>query len=454
MQEISGIKESTVKDFLEVIFRRKWIILGIVLLSTAIVIAMNLREPAAFESSGRMLVKRGEITGVFNNYVRTLSWEEEIASQIEMVKSQVVIERAQEILPKYLPEGFEPGEKLSYGKVGSGVVSTSNVLWVTYTSGDPIFCEAAVNSIVNSYKEYYQQVRTPPEMEDFFSAELNRIKEDLEYWRQRKAKLSTEWGIVDLSLQRRIMLSRLDDYRDDLNEVRLDRENIDGIIEKMENFRSLDIDSQATLSNSFIDAQTNDTRLNSYNSRLVSLRIEESELAVNYTDDHLELKKVRNQIEDLYTLIEKEIEANLTVMKTKRSILMSKEESIMANINSLKIEQNALPEKEIELDRAARAIDRLEKTYNELAEQQMDSRVAVASNPEWSVTILAPASPAYQKKTRDYVRMALGPFFSLVIALGFAFFIDNLDHSIKNVSEAEDALGLQVLSSFPDLERK
>ncbi|HUV37296.1 MAG TPA: hypothetical protein VMX58_10195, partial [Patescibacteria group bacterium] len=70
------------------------------------------------------------------------------------------------------------------------------------------------------------------------------------------------------------------------------------------------------------------------------------------------------------------------------------------------------------------------------------------------VTILNPASPGYRKKTRDYVRMALGPVFSLIVALGFAFFIDNLDHSIKNVSDAEESLNLQVLASFPDRERK
>ena len=49
--------------------------------------------------------------------------------------------------------------------------------------------------------------------------------------------------------------------------------------------------------------------------------------------------------------------------------------------------------------------------------------------------------------------MALGPLFSLVVALGFAFFIDNLDHSIKNVAEAEETLGCQVLASFPDSEQ-
>ena len=88
---ITTSKESTVKDFLEVIFRRKWVILGVVLVATASVFLLNLREPAVFESTGRILVQRGEAIGVYGMNIRTLTWEEEMASQIEMIRIDVTI---------------------------------------------------------------------------------------------------------------------------------------------------------------------------------------------------------------------------------------------------------------------------------------------------------------------------------------------------------------------------
>ena len=210
MEKKTPQKESTIKDFLEVIFRRKWIILGVVLVSTTLVIVLNLREPAIFESTGKMLVRRGEASGVFNSYVRTLTWEEEISSQIEMVKSKVVIDRAMELVTDFLPEGYSGSEKIDFGRVQSGVIATSNVLWVTYSGLHPVFCEAAVNAIINSYKEYYQMVRTPPEMEDFFTSEMNTAKADLEYWRDRKSSVEKEWGLVDIVSQVKNNLSRLE----------------------------------------------------------------------------------------------------------------------------------------------------------------------------------------------------------------------------------------------------
>jgi len=44
--------------------------------------------------------------------------------------------------------------------------------------------------------------------------------------------------------------------------------------------------------------------------------------------------------------------------------------------------------------------------------------------------------------------------FSIIVALGFAFFMDNLDHSIKNIAEAESVLNLPVLASVPEKEEK
>ena len=59
MDKLETRKESTIKDFLEVIFRRKWIIAGVVAVATATVIILNLKDPAVYESNVRLLVKRG-----------------------------------------------------------------------------------------------------------------------------------------------------------------------------------------------------------------------------------------------------------------------------------------------------------------------------------------------------------------------------------------------------------
>jgi len=446
-------KESTIKDFLEVVFRRKWIIAGIVSVATVTVIVLNIREPAIYESYIRLLVKRGESQGVFSQSIRTLTWEEEIASQIELIKSKLVLDRAQAIIGNYLPEGSEETRRINPGGVNSGVISTSNVLWVTYTSGDPVFSRAATNAVAQAYKEYYQEIRTPPEMEDFFIQELQIMQDELDYWRKRKETVETEWGIVDIREQRRNTLQRLERYQTDLDEVVGERIEAAEIIGKLERFQELEIEEKSAASKGLLDAILGAT-IESMRRKLLDLRIEESELAVKFTDSNRELIKVREQIADLLDMMDREVSSLIRIYRSRYEIILAKERMLQGLIRDVRAETEGYPKKEVELQKINNALDRLEGNYTNLVERHMLAKISLASNPEWTITILSPASPAYQKKTRDYVRMALGPLFSFVIALGFAFFIDNLDHSIKNISEAEESLGLPVLASFPDAERK
>lgn len=454
MAQLEFKRESTVKDFLEVVFRRKWVIIGIVLVAVLIVITFNLRGPAIYESFARVLVKRGEATGVFVNYVRTLTWEEEISSQIEMAKSQVVVERAREILSKYLPAGYESSDWIDPERVSSGVVATSNVIWVSYISPDPIFCESVVNALVNSYREYYQEIRTPPEMEDFFSQEMSALKEEIEYWRERKELVEVEWGIIDIKQQRKNALDRLSRYQLDLEEVVQERSEIKAYLKRLETLKTLPIEEQSAALSGLSISNLRETTIEDLHHRLVDLKMEESGLASRFTEDNKYLIKVRKQIVDLNGLIEGEINSQILINKSQLEILGVREETIRELEGQFQAEMEEYPRKEVEIERINVALERLQSNYNDLVEQHINAKISLASNPEWTVTILNPASKAYQRKTRDYVRMALGPIFSLIIALGVAFFIDNLDHSLKNVSEAEESLGMPVLTSFPEADKK
>jgi uncharacterized protein involved in exopolysaccharide biosynthesis len=53
-------QETSLRDFLDVLFRRKWLIISIVVLATVLVVFLNERQPALWESSSRVLVRRGE----------------------------------------------------------------------------------------------------------------------------------------------------------------------------------------------------------------------------------------------------------------------------------------------------------------------------------------------------------------------------------------------------------
>jgi len=454
METVEAKRESTVKDFLEVVFRRKWIIVGIGAVATAIVIVLTLRQPAVYESTAKVLIKRGEASGVFDRNVRTLNWEEEIASQIEMVKSQTVADRAQANIAHFYPKGYTTTREIDLTKVNSGVITTSNVIWVNYVSEDAVFCEAAVNAIVNAYREYYTDTRTPPEMDDFFSQEIHRLQEEIEYWREHKKTVLKEGNIVDIQDQRRNLLARLDRYDEELDRTVRERKEKEAVITRLDSLAGIGPLELAAVSSDLTDSQFESQLMKDLRIQLQQLEMRRSDLEGRYTDKNPEVQRIRKQIEDSYGMVLAEIRTQILLNKNKVEIIEQRERTLRELTVKLESEKSRYPQAEIDLERIEAALEKLKKTYDRVVEQQMEAKISRASNPEWSVTIISPASAAYRKKTRDYVRMALGPAFSLIVALGLAFFADNLDHSIKNINEAEESLGLSVLGSFPETNRK
>jgi capsular polysaccharide biosynthesis protein len=93
----------------------------------------------------------------------------------------------------------------------------------------------------------------------------------------------------------------------------------------------------------------------------------------------------------------------------------------------------------------------LERDYATLTSRKIDAMVSKESSPEWEVVLLSPPSQPVALRTKDYVRLSLGPLLGLLVGIGLAFFFDSLDHSVKTKSEAERILGIPVVASIVDL---
>src|SRR5215813_11797872 len=87
-------RQATAREFLAVLFRRKWIILGLFLITTATVITVALTTPITYMSSGRILIKRGERQSALRADRQVFSdWEQDLGSEMQIMKSTPVVKR-------------------------------------------------------------------------------------------------------------------------------------------------------------------------------------------------------------------------------------------------------------------------------------------------------------------------------------------------------------------------
>ena len=183
------------------------------------------------------------------------------------------------------------------------------------------------------------------------------------------------------------------------------------------------------------------------------LTIEREELLQKYTEKHPEIIAVDNQLKELRGSLKVEIENSWRVEEQVLEAAVARKKGITEELTQARKSLESLPDKQLALSRFDRTIADLEEKNKTLLSRQSEAEIAMAGNPEWEVTILSNAGNAYTKRTKDYVRLALGPFLSVIVGLGLAFFLESLDHSIKNMAEAEEYLKEPVLATISDIRK-
>ncbi|NIM19416.1 MAG: hypothetical protein GTO51_03440 [Candidatus Latescibacteria bacterium] len=451
-KELTGKEEATVRDFLNVVFRRKLMIVSIVLVTTVLVLALNAMQPQTWESNSRILIQRGERSDLFKGGVRYLSWEEELSSQIEVILSEAVFSKARELFADSAKAGGLPEYTVfNPGAVRADVVGESNVLAIRYGGLVPFECQIGCAAVTQAYSDYYRMRKAPPELSDFFAEELQDIRSELLHWRQKKSEFLSQERFFGLDAEGKFLLDKLARLETNLSSVNSD---ISSQRMKVGNLKSLlklpkdELESQLALTS---PPQIQSGIIVMIKQQLQQLRIRQEELVNKYTPRHPQMIAISKQIEDLQNSLRQEVENAYRVEESYLDELVAKQQSIEGEIASARSRIDAVPDKAMQLSEIDHRIGLLESKYENLTETQGQAIVAMASNPEWEVVVLSPASAPYSKKTKDYVRIALGPFLSLVVALGLAFFFESLDHSLNNVAEVEEYLGAPVLATISEI---
>lgn len=444
-------QEATVRDFLNVIFMRKYMILTIVMFTSVSMFYFNARRPQIYSSSSRIMVKRGERSNYLTGQVRYLPWQEEMSSQIQAILSQDVFARASELVADTLAaRGITRPITFSGGSVRAKVVGESNVFSISYASTDPVECQIGCDAVTLAYSEYYQRRTAPPEdISNFFGEEVVEVSAELEFWRQKKNDYLNSQSYYGVSNQGHFHMSKLTTLEiqaSNLETKLFEQKTRVGALSELIGLTTEEVEDRLAFSMSR-DMMTFVTGIKF---TLRRLRLHREGLISKYTERHPEVVAVDTQIADLLVDLKLEVENSYSIEKEELGNLQSEANMIAGQITSARKALSELPDKELEIGRIESKITSLTRKHDLLLARQSEAEITLATTPQWTVSLLAPASTPRQQNTQDYVRLALGPFLSLIVGVGLAFFLESLDHSIKNIGEVEEYLSTKVLASITD----
>jgi succinoglycan biosynthesis transport protein ExoP len=451
MQDIAPLKarRGSARDFLAVIFRRRWIILSIFAVTTVTVLAINLSQAVYYESTGRVQVKRGMRDNIMQGQLRTVTWEEELATEVETVKSGTVIEGAEKRANERRTAEGRPPLKVDQGRVEASVLGESNVLAMSYRDRDPAVAVEVTAALIESYMDYRKDAYTLQYPKEFFDNEMARVSAELEEWTSRRQAFMSATGTVDLGSEGRENLSFLSEQHSQLAATERDiaqiRANLGGMREMLANPTG-DADLPFLVNTGF----GNDQIITELKKKLVDAQVKVRELEQIYMPQSREMLQAKDQLEGLKGMLASEVKTRIRLLETDLRGHEARRDQVRQSLGEGQGRLATHPAREAKLSEMGTRIAALQKNYQDLAENSEKAKISKATSPDWTVALLQPAGKPYATNQRDYVRLALAPIFSLIVGLGLAFFIDGLDATLKNPREAEEALDLPVLASLND----
>jgi uncharacterized protein involved in exopolysaccharide biosynthesis len=451
-QRIDTRQETSLRDFLDVAFRRKWVIISMVIATTLLVFALDARRPDMWESTSRVLVKRGKQQSILTTNVYVLPWAEDVASVVQLILSEDVFAKARVAFADSVQTGRYPKDwTFNAGSVHSGVIGESNVFTISYSDPRPGICRLGCNVATAAFAAFYRESNSPPPVSDYFVNQLNDKRAELAQAREERNRFMNEKKFFGADETSRFLLTRiggletnLSTLEGDVSSQKLRTDNLAALTQK--SGPDLEKDLSFSISQHVLQSAV----VQNIKFNLQQLNMKKEELTQKYTDKHPDEIAVNAQIAELQDNLKEEVENAYKVEKGSLEEAVAKRDAVLQELNDAKQQLASVPDRERELAEIDTRIDGLETSEKYLVQQQSAAEITAAGSPEEDVTVLASASAPYSKKTRDYVRLALGPLLSIIVGLGIAFFLESMDHSVKSRAEAEEYLKVPVLATIAD----
>lgn len=503
----------SLRDLLNVLFKRKLIILGFLLAALAGGYAGLKLIPPSYAATARLLVRIGPEdiyspvlpSSQFREPMLAIVREEQLRSEASILASPDLTRRVVEDLtpqvlfpgidvrhPWYSPRGmlqqaigvyralegyFFPlsRERTLLDQASSrfqrnlriDAINTSNIIEVTLRGRVPTAAVLGVNHLIGQYLEARGEIHQR-EQTEFFTDQLAALESQLQETEAAVDKFRRDGQIVDLDLQRGARLERLEEVRKRIDEHRV-------AIAEAERRNQVLTEQLATVpaTTQLVGAETaNSIAISEMGKQLADLRRREADIATRFNPQDPRLGPLREEIAAVEAMLQRlqksrdaSTEEGINPLHARIRDDLMQGESLIASLREAaqhwrELEQDLaggideLNTQEASYKRLVQQVEVLRETRQLYLEKVEETRLmaAQAAARIGNVSVINLASPDHRPVSpRLWLVLAGVLFVGVAGGLGLAFVLEFFDDSLRSDTDVQDYLQLPVLAKVPDL---
>lgn len=352
---------------------------------------------------------------------------------------------AQKKDPKEIAEPEEKEWTPHINRFSRGLViepmEKSQLVKIGFLSPNPELAQKAANAVADTYIEFNldSNLETARQATLFLEKQIDVLKQKVE---ESEAKLNdyatkNEILFVDEQSKDNILTKKLSEISTSLNTSTAERIQAEALYRESKESRG---------ENSLV---MNNVLIQNLKNQYATIESEYQNLLKVYKEDFPKMKRMKSQMAAIENRIEQEKKHILRGIETDYKAARKREEFLASEFDSNKQHVLDFLKKNVQYQILKRDVDTNKELYNSLLQRMKEVGVA-STKTSTNIQVLdqaeLPREPFKPNKAQNFL---LSLVFGLVGGVGLAFFMEYFDNTIKDSGEIESRLRLPTLGLIP-----
>ena len=467
-------QESTLREYLRVLIKRKWLVLGVVVGIFAIVAIASLRQTPVYEAVGQIVVNKADSNLItFKDSMPVVDYydQSDLDTEVRILQSdllalQVVRQLNLDKRPEFggHPEQKQPNlvadplqndsNRTSAllgafrGNLHVALIPNTRIIEIHYNSTDPQLAASAVNTLAATYVEQNFKTKFESTMQasDWLSKQLVDLQMKVETSQEKLVRYQKEHEILGIDEKQNITTEKLDEVNKEMTAAEFDRMQKEAVYRQTQ---SSDPETVAAAIIAGNAAGNGLSLLDKLREQQATLRIQVAELSTQLGPAYPKVAQLNSQLKEIDRQVKVEIDKAVDHLRGEYEAAMQRETMLRGSFDKQKQEANKLNESAIEYSLLKRDVESNRTLYEGLLEKLKEAGVTAGLRSNNFRIINAARVPTAPSEPNIPRNLAFALVLGSISGIGLAFLLENMDNTVRTPEQAQAISALPSLGMIP-----
>ena len=474
-------QESALREYLRVLIKRKWTVIGCLVIIFGIVLIASLKMTPIYEATGRIAINKPD-NNLVNfkdsanggaDYSDPTDLDTEVSIlQSDLMALQVIKNLNLDKMPEFggrpssgpeanlAPDPLQADTARTGALIGAfkgglrvSLKPNTRIVQISYVSTSPQLAALIVNTLATTYAEQNFKTKFESTMQasDWLQKQLSDLQIKVETSQEKLVKYQKEHEILGADEKQNIITEKLGELNKELTAaeaLRMEKESLYRLVQ------SADAATVASTAEALEAGGANGSAgmaplLAALRGRQTDLQVQIADLSTQFGPSYPKVVQLNNQLKEVSAQINAELQKVIERVRGQYLAAQQQEDLLRGEFEKQKQEANKLNESAIDYSFLKRDVDVNRELYEGLLQKLKEAGVTAglkSNNVRLVDYARPPESPTEPNIPRN---LTFGFVLGLTSGIGLAFLLENMDNTVRTTEQAQALSGLPALGMIP-----